>query len=48
MSSSNVTKLTTLTNIIRPEIASLSAYHVPDSAGFVKLDAMENPITDCP
>ncbi len=43
MSSSNVTKLTTLTNIIRPEIASLSAYHVPDSAGFVKLDAMENP-----
>ncbi|MFZ6862965.1 histidinol-phosphate transaminase [Undibacterium sp. Ji67W] len=43
MSSSNVTNLTTLTNIIRPEIASLSAYHVPDSAGFVKLDAMENP-----
>lgn len=30
-------------NIIRPEIASLSAYHVPDSAGFLKLDAMENP-----
>ncbi len=32
-------------NIIRPEIRSLSAYHVPDSAGFVKLDAMENPYT---
>src|SRR5450830_1554919 len=34
---------TNVTNIIRPEIASLSAYHVPDSAGFLKLDAMENP-----
>jgi len=32
-------------NIIRPEIRALSAYHVPDSAGFVKLDAMENPYT---
>jgi histidinol-phosphate aminotransferase len=30
-------------NIIRPEIRALSAYHVQDSAGFVKLDAMENP-----
>jgi histidinol-phosphate aminotransferase len=30
-------------NIIRPEIRALAAYHVPDSAGFVKLDAMENP-----
>jgi histidinol-phosphate aminotransferase len=30
-------------NIIRPEIRALSAYHVPDSTGFVKLDAMENP-----
>jgi histidinol-phosphate aminotransferase len=29
--------------IIRDEIRSLSAYHVPDSAGMVKLDAMENP-----
>ena len=34
---------TNVTNIIRPEIARLSAYHVPDSAGFLKLDAMENP-----
>ncbi|MEO8600667.1 MAG: histidinol-phosphate transaminase [bacterium] len=30
-------------NIIRPDIRALSAYHVPDSSGFVKLDAMENP-----
>jgi histidinol-phosphate aminotransferase len=30
-------------NIIRPEVRALSAYHVPDSEGFVKLDAMENP-----
>lgn len=28
---------------IRPEIRELSAYHVPDAAGFIKLDAMENP-----
>lgn len=32
-------------NIIRPEIRALAAYHVPDSTGFVKLDAMENPYT---
>ncbi|MFI4940722.1 MAG: histidinol-phosphate transaminase [Burkholderiales bacterium] len=32
-------------NIIRSEIRALSAYHVPDSTGFVKLDAMENPYT---
>jgi histidinol-phosphate aminotransferase len=29
--------------LIRDEILALSAYHVPDSAGLVKLDAMENP-----
>lgn len=29
--------------IIRDEIRALKAYHVPDSAGMVKLDAMENP-----
>jgi len=29
--------------IIRAEILKLSAYHVPDSTGMVKLDAMENP-----
>ncbi len=32
-------------NVIRPEVRALSAYHVPDSSGFVKLDAMENPYT---
>lgn len=32
-------------HIIRPEIRALSAYHVPDATGFVKLDAMENPYT---
>ena len=30
---------------VRPEIKSLSAYHVPDSTGLLKLDAMENPHT---
>lgn len=30
-------------DIIRAEILALKAYHVPDSAGMVKLDAMENP-----
>ena len=30
-------------DIIRDEIRALKAYHVPDSAGMVKLDAMENP-----
>jgi histidinol-phosphate aminotransferase len=28
---------------IRPEIAALSAYHVADASGMIKLDAMENP-----
>jgi len=28
---------------VRPEIRALSAYHVPEAAGLVKLDAMENP-----
>ncbi|MGH8455211.1 MAG: histidinol-phosphate transaminase, partial [Nevskiales bacterium] len=28
---------------VRPEIRALSAYHVPDSTGLIKLDAMENP-----
>ncbi len=30
-------------DIIRGEILALKAYHVPDAAGLVKLDAMENP-----
>jgi len=32
-------------NIIRSDVRALAAYHVPDSTGFVKLDAMENPYT---
>lgn len=28
---------------VRPEIRALSAYHVPDASGYIKLDAMENP-----
>jgi histidinol-phosphate aminotransferase len=30
-------------DIIRDEIRALAGYHVPDSGGMVKLDAMENP-----
>jgi histidinol-phosphate aminotransferase len=29
--------------LLRDEILALHAYHVPDSAGYIKLDAMENP-----
>ena len=29
--------------IVREEIRALTAYHVPDASGMVKLDAMENP-----
>jgi len=32
-----------INQLIRPEILALNAYHVPVSAGMVKLDAMENP-----
>ena len=32
-----------INHIIRPDIRALAAYHVPDSSGFLKLDAMENP-----
>lgn len=30
-------------SLVRREILDLHAYHVPDSAGYIKLDAMENP-----
>ncbi|OGS80438.1 MAG: histidinol-phosphate transaminase [Gallionellales bacterium GWA2_55_18] len=30
-------------SLLRREILDLHAYHVPDSAGYIKLDAMENP-----
>jgi histidinol-phosphate aminotransferase len=29
--------------LVRPEVLAMSAYHVPDARGMVKLDAMENP-----
>ena len=29
--------------LVRPEIQALHAYHVPEAAGLIKLDAMENP-----
>jgi len=32
-----------LLSLIRPEIRELSAYHVGDATGMIKLDAMENP-----
>ncbi|MTW20224.1 histidinol-phosphate transaminase [Allochromatium palmeri] len=31
--------------LVRPEIRALKAYHVPESSGLIKLDAMENPYT---
>ena len=34
-----------ISNIIRADVQAIAAYHVPDSAGYVKLDAMENPYT---
>lgn len=34
--------------IIRADVRALSAYHVPDASGFLKLDAMENPYTLTP
>ncbi|MBK1721396.1 histidinol-phosphate transaminase [Thiocystis violacea] len=29
--------------LVRPEVRALKAYHVPEAAGLIKLDAMENP-----
>src|SRR3990172_9108807 len=41
MSSAAVSLLAS--TLLRREILDLDAYHVPDSAGYIKLDAMENP-----
>ena len=41
MSHTDVTSL--IDRLVRPEIQAMHAYHVPDSAGLLKLDAMENP-----
>ena len=35
----------TVQTLFRPEVLALSAYHVADAQGFIKLDAMENPYT---
>lgn len=32
-----------IAKLVRPEIRTLKGYHVPDSRGLIKLDAMENP-----
>jgi histidinol-phosphate aminotransferase len=32
-----------VSKLIKPAILAAKAYHVPDSSGFIKLDAMENP-----
>ncbi len=40
---SPVSASTLVSTLIRPEILSLHAYHVPDCSGYTKLDAMENP-----
>ena len=29
--------------LVRPDVLQMSGYHVPDAAGLIKLDAMENP-----
>ena len=35
--------MTTPAKLVRPEVLAMSAYHVAEPAGMVKLDAMENP-----
>lgn len=37
--------MTTPKEVVRASIRALSAYHVPQSSGLIKLDAMENPYT---
>jgi histidinol-phosphate aminotransferase len=39
----NPTSPTHLLDNLRPDIRAMSAYHVPDASGLIKLDAMENP-----
>ena len=34
-----------IANTIRPEVRADVSYHVPESEGFIKIDAMENPYT---
>ena len=35
----------TLQNVFRDDVRAMHAYHVQDAAGFIKLDAMENPFS---
>ncbi len=38
-----MTQNTLIASIFRPEVLAMSAYHVANAEGFIKLDAMENP-----
>ena len=38
---SSIDKL--IDNTIRPDVRAIGSYHVPDAAGYIKLDSMENP-----
>lgn len=40
---SSIPASTLATALLRQEVLDLHAYHVPDSSGYIKLDAMENP-----
>ncbi|MHB1236017.1 MAG: histidinol-phosphate transaminase [Gallionella sp.] len=39
----SISASTLAATLLRQEILDLHAYHVPDSSGYIKLDAMENP-----
>lgn len=43
MSAHNASAAARARAVLRPEILAMSGYHVPESSGLVKLDAMENP-----
>jgi histidinol-phosphate aminotransferase len=43
MSSTPASASSLASALLRKEVLDLHAYHVPDSFGFIKLDAMENP-----
>jgi histidinol-phosphate aminotransferase len=42
-SASSIPASTLAAALLRQEVLDLHAYHVPDSSGYIKLDAMENP-----
>ena len=42
-SASSIPAPTLAAALLRQEVLDLHAYHVPDSSGYIKLDAMENP-----